>query len=72
MKFRGLLSAGVPSLFLVSAREADPAAVEIAREPNHHLVLENASVRVFLVNVAPHESTLLHRHRRDYGLHRTR
>jgi len=66
VKFRRLLSAGVLSSFLVFAQAADPAAVDISREPHHHLVLENSSVRVFLVNVAPHESTLLHRHGHDY------
>jgi quercetin dioxygenase-like cupin family protein len=64
MKFRGLLSAAVLSAFLVPAQAAEPAAVEIASEPHHHLLLENPSVRVFLVSIAPHESTLLHRH--DY------
>jgi quercetin dioxygenase-like cupin family protein len=40
--------------------------VEITAEPSHHLVLENEYVRVFQVDVAPHASTLLHRHRHDY------
>ena len=40
--------------------------VEITSEPSHHLVLENESVRVFKVEVAPHAATLLHRHRHDY------
>lgn len=66
MKFRGLLSAAVLSVFLVPVRASEPAAVEITSEPHHHLLLENASVRAFLVNIAPHESTLLHRHRHDY------
>ncbi|HXZ33744.1 MAG TPA: hypothetical protein VEH30_15815 [Terriglobales bacterium] len=43
-----------------------PAEVEITAEPNHHLVLENAYVRVFQVEVAPHSATLVHRHRHDY------
>ena len=41
-------------------------AVQISSEPSHHLVLENESMRVFKVEVAPHASTLMHRHRRDY------
>ena len=38
--------------------------VEITSEPSHHLVLETESIRVFKVEVAPHASTLMHRH--DY------
>jgi quercetin dioxygenase-like cupin family protein len=40
--------------------------VEITSEPSHHLFLENEFVRVFKVEVAPHASTLLHRHGHDY------
>jgi len=40
--------------------------VEIISEPSHHLALENEYLRVFKVEVAPHASTLLHRHRHDY------
>ena len=40
--------------------------MEITSEPSHHLALENESVRVFQVEVAPHVPTLLHRHRHDY------
>jgi quercetin dioxygenase-like cupin family protein len=40
--------------------------VEITSEPSHHLVLENEYIRVFKVEVAPHASTLMHRHRHDY------
>lgn len=40
--------------------------VEIAAEPSHHLVVDNEFVRVFKVELAPHTSTLLHRHRHDY------
>ncbi len=47
---------------------AQPPASEVAidSEPHHHLVLENALVRVFKVEVAPHTETLMHRHGRDY------
>jgi hypothetical protein len=48
MKFRELVSAGVLSAFLVPAQTAGPAAVEIAREPHRHWLLENGAVRVFL------------------------
>ena len=40
--------------------------VEITAEPHHRLVFENAQVRVFFVDVAPHTDTLLHTHRHDY------
>jgi quercetin dioxygenase-like cupin family protein len=40
--------------------------VQITSEPSHHLVLENEYIRVFKVEVAPHASTLMHRHRHDY------
>jgi quercetin dioxygenase-like cupin family protein len=40
--------------------------VEITAEPSHHLALQNPYVRVFQVEVAPHASTLMHRHRHDY------
>ena len=40
--------------------------VEITSEPSHHLVFENAAVRVFAVTVNPGDSTLVHRHSHDY------
>jgi beta-alanine degradation protein BauB len=40
--------------------------VEITVEPHHRLALENQYVRVFKVDLPPHESTLMHRHRHDY------
>jgi quercetin dioxygenase-like cupin family protein len=40
--------------------------VEITAEPSHRLVLENEYVRAFKVEVAPHTSTLMHRHHHDY------
>src|SRR5258708_2393969 len=45
---------------------AEAPGVELTAEPAHHLALENEFVRVFQVNVAPHASTLLHRHGHDY------
>lgn len=41
-------------------------AVEVTAEPMHHLAVANEQVRVFQVEVAPHASTLLHRHGHDY------
>jgi quercetin dioxygenase-like cupin family protein len=40
--------------------------VEITSEALHHLTLENEYIRVFNVEIAPHASTLMHRHRHDY------
>src|SRR2546429_8038244 len=41
-------------------------AVPIPKEPHHQLVFENSYVRVFRVNIPPHESTLLHQHDLPY------
>jgi hypothetical protein len=49
-------------LFSASLPAQAPTAVSIPQEPHHHLVLENAYVRVFRVSVPAHESTLLHQH----------
>jgi quercetin dioxygenase-like cupin family protein len=51
----------IPFLLAQTATE-----VEITSEPSHHLALENEYLRVFQVEVAPHTSTLMHRHRHDY------
>ena len=46
--------------------------VPVASEPSHHQVLANDFVQVFHVKVAPHSSTLMHVHARDYvGVHLT-
>jgi quercetin dioxygenase-like cupin family protein len=45
---------------------AQAPEVEITAEPSHHLALTNEYLRVFQVEVAPHASTLMHRHRHDY------
>jgi len=52
-------------LALLAVQAANPE-VEITAEPHHHLTLENKSVRVFYVDVAPHSDTLMHWHRHDY------
>src|SRR5467141_1479059 len=49
-------------LFSASLPAQAPTAVPIAREPHHHLVLENDYVRVFRVSVPAHDATLLHQH----------
>jgi quercetin dioxygenase-like cupin family protein len=59
-----------PALFclfaiLLTAQAISPE-VELNAEPHHHLTLENKSVRVYNVEVAPHTDTLMHWHRHDY------
>ena len=46
--------------------DAKPHVVPITEEHHHHLVLDNDYVRVFHVEVAPHEETLYHQHDMDY------
>ena len=46
---------------LAIAAEA-PTVIPLASEPHHHLALHNESVNVYQVEVAPHDSVLLHRH----------
>jgi quercetin dioxygenase-like cupin family protein len=52
------------SLSLGGAAQA-PEAIPLASEPHHHLALHNAYVNVYQVEVAPHDSVLLHRHDAD-------
>ena len=66
MKIHLLPATLLLSAFTLVAQNA--AEVEIMAEPHHHLALQNEYVRVFKVEVAPHETTLLHRHRHDYIL----
>jgi quercetin dioxygenase-like cupin family protein len=39
-----------------------PTVIPLALEPHHHLALHNEYVNVYQVEVAPHDSVLLHRH----------
>jgi len=64
---RSWLALSISTLFFTFILSAQTASeVEITSEPNHHLALENHYVRVFKVEVAPHASTLMYRHRYDY------
>jgi quercetin dioxygenase-like cupin family protein len=58
----------LPVIILVAAVLAAQSTSEVPldEEPHHHLVLENAYVRVFNVEVAPHDATLMHSHVHDY------
>jgi quercetin dioxygenase-like cupin family protein len=53
-------------LAAVMLRAQEIPEVEIANEARHHLVCENEYVRVYQVEVPPHEATLMHWHRHDY------
>jgi hypothetical protein len=50
---------------LLAAQSPD-AAVEITREPHHHLTFVNHYVRVFSVEIDANTQTLTHWHRHDY------
>jgi quercetin dioxygenase-like cupin family protein len=58
--------AGSFALSLLCLLLPSTEAVEITAEPMHHRAVDNEQVRVFQVEVAPHASTLLHRHGHDY------
>jgi quercetin dioxygenase-like cupin family protein len=64
MKSRLLFPALLLTAIVLTAQTT--SEVEITAEQHHHLALENQSVRVFQVEVAPHDSTLLHIHHHDY------
>jgi hypothetical protein len=42
------------------------AVVPISKEPHHRMIYQNEYTRVWDVNVAPNESTLMHHHDNDY------
>jgi hypothetical protein len=42
------------------------SGVPVAEEPHHHKVLENDYVRVYKLELAPQEATLMHQHGIDY------
>jgi quercetin dioxygenase-like cupin family protein len=53
-------------LVAVLACAQTASEVEITNEGHHHLAFENEYIRVFKVEVAPQDSTLMHRHGHDY------
>lgn len=60
----------IPFILLLSAilwAQTAQTPVPVDQEPRHHLYLANEYVRVFKVEVAPHDRTLLHQHDRDYA-----
>lgn len=63
---KSILAALTLVLATAARAQAPSSEVAITAEPSHHLTLENPSVRVFKVEVAPHAATLMHRHGPDY------
>jgi hypothetical protein len=58
-------------VFAASLRAQAPEPMPLAHgnipgEPHHHLKIENEYVRVYYVEVPPHENTQLHQHDHDY------
>jgi quercetin dioxygenase-like cupin family protein len=64
MRRRYLASVLLLTSLLVVAQNG--GEVEITAEPHHQLALMNQYVRVFKVDVPPHQATLMHCHRHDY------
>jgi hypothetical protein len=53
----------LPMLWLSPVVAAQtPAVIPLASEPHHHLVFHNQYVNLYQVEVAPHDSVVLHRH----------
>jgi quercetin dioxygenase-like cupin family protein len=62
-----LVVVGALASLAQQGKQTAPASeVEITAEPSHHLAFQNSYVRVFQVEVEPHNATLMHRHRHDY------
>ena len=64
-----LCALGLVAPFSPEARAQEPAPLARGNtpgEPHHHLKIENEYVRVYYVEVPPHENTLLHQHDHDY------
>jgi quercetin dioxygenase-like cupin family protein len=53
-------------LALTAMAQQAQAPVAITAEPHHHLVVENQYVRAFAFSVNPGDTTLMHKHERDY------
>ena len=53
-------------LSIASVAGAQPRAVIAKAEPHHHLVFEDATMRILRVRVPAHDSTMLHQHDPDY------
>jgi quercetin dioxygenase-like cupin family protein len=54
-------------MLLGSTRAFAQAAVPVEQEPHHHLVFENATLRILEPAIDPGDTTLEHLHRLDYA-----
>jgi quercetin dioxygenase-like cupin family protein len=52
-------------LVLFAAHAQTPPVIPLSSEPHHHLVLHNQYVNLYQVEVAPHDTVILHRHEYD-------
>ena len=67
MRMKASVPRLLPFLLAAAARAQAPSkAVDVGAEPSHKLVLQNGSTRVFRVELAPGQATLLHHHSHDY------
>jgi quercetin dioxygenase-like cupin family protein len=62
MKFAALLLVAVS----LAVQTASAPPVPIAKEPHHHLAVENEYLRAYQVEIAAREQTLMHQHDHDY------
>ena len=63
---RGLAFCVIAFALAISLDAQAPEPTRLPGEPHHHLKIENEYVRVYYLEVAPHEATQLHRHDHDY------
>lgn len=52
-------------IFLPAAHSQTPDVIPLSSEPHHHLALHNEYVNLYKVEVAPHDTVILHRHAFD-------
>jgi quercetin dioxygenase-like cupin family protein len=63
------IALGLTTIPSLNARAQEAVALahgNVPGEPHHHLKIENEYVRVYYVEVPPHEDTQLHQHDHDY------
>ena len=66
---RSAITIGLIAVISLSAQAPEPIPLahgNVPGEPHHHLKIENEFVRVYYVEVPPHENTQLHQHDHDY------
>ena len=63
------IAIGLTTIYSLNAQPQEPVPLahgNVPGEPHHHLKIENEYVRVYYVEVPPHEDTQLHQHDHDY------